>query len=56
MMVDSDPGAHGKHGYQGHRLSMDLAPGDDQNQSAATAAAAGAEKVPTVAAAQKVAA
>jgi len=34
MMVDSDPGSHGQQGYQGRRLSVDLAAAEDQQKPA----------------------
>lgn len=38
MMVDSDPGAHGKHAYQGRRISLDLGGVENDQQPAASPA------------------
>lgn len=53
MMVDSDPGANCKSGYQGKRLSLDLAAADEQaNKAAAAVPAAAPAAAPAAVAAQ----
>jgi hypothetical protein len=56
MMVDSDPGANCKSGYQGKRLSLDLAAADEQANKAAAPATAGAAAAAAAAPAAAVAA